>query len=139
MEDKYIMKCGCELSKEDLIFKKGGRKCPVHFESIDRIIRKCSDCHKIMDLQSEQWPKLRCDECREKRRVRVHTESCKSWRKNKEKSVDGIGLRPSEIACFDRSDCLHRQYCFDKAIKTGKDNRVLPCAGCDRYEKTDII
>lgn len=133
-KDIYITKCGCKLSKNELIFKKGGRKCPVHEESIDRIIRQCPDCGRIMNLAAVQWPKLRCDSCRKKRRVKVHAESCASYRKNKKNSVSLIGMSASERACGDRWDCIHRRGCIDDAIESNRDHKPLPCAGCDRYE-----
>ena len=139
MEDQYIMKCGCKLSKDDFIFRKGGRRCPVHFESIDRIIRQCPDCGEIMNLAAVQWPKLRCDSCREKRRVQVHAESCASWRKNKNISAYSLSMSAAEKACGDRWDCIHRPGCFDDALKSGRDNKPLPCAECSRYEARKVV
>lgn len=139
MEDIYVMLCGCKISKSELIFKKGGRRCPDHEEGIDIIIRQCPDCGKTMNLAAVQWPKLRCDSCREERRIKVHAESCASWRRNKKNSVSLIGMAAAEKACGDRWDCIHRPGCFDDALKSGRDNKLLPCAECERYEARKVV
>jgi len=134
MEDIYVMQCGCRLSKNEVIFKKGGRKCPVHEKSIDRIIRQCPDCGEIMNLAGNQWAKLRCDSCQEKRRRKIHAECCANWRKKQNGNVATWGMNAAEKACGDRWDCIHRRGCIDDAIQSGRGHKPLPCDGCDRYE-----
>jgi len=61
----YVMECGCELKKEELIkLSNKTYRCPHHPKKrIKKIKRKCLDCDKILYLTTRQSSIVRCKEC----------------------------------------------------------------------------
>lgn len=61
----YIMKCGCELQKEEILYYRGALRCPNHRDfGINRIRRTCIDCQAEFEINPFQTSKVRCNECR---------------------------------------------------------------------------
>ena len=64
MENKYIMKCDCILTREELVVRHRGLKCKNHPKSgIDYLEKSCSRCGKAIKCTPNQTTRKFCVEC----------------------------------------------------------------------------
>jgi hypothetical protein len=128
----YVMRCGCELGKDQLTTsKKGKYECQKHpGMGIKNIIRKCADCPIVMILTTRGWSKKRCDECGKKRKRLLSKKSFDRFIA----TIHDVRIRVSddEKAASETWDCKNRNDCLD-AMKN-KMAKCLPCNGCDEYQ-----
>lgn len=64
MEIGYHMKCGCLLSKEQLVLRRGGHRCHKHIDKgVEYVVKTCSVCGKKIKCKPKQSTKKYCDDC----------------------------------------------------------------------------
>jgi len=84
----YVMQCGCELAKEELLKKNGTYRCPHHPEKmLEAIERECLDCGALLTLTPRQGGVVRCRECQKKSLRRRSRESSNKHRKKKDNLI----------------------------------------------------
>lgn len=95
----YVMKCGCEISKDDILFYRGARRCPNHRDcGIKEIRRICVDCHEELIIKPLQTTKIRCDKCN-KKLVKTMNASRHKRKKKVEQKMD-LSLYTKGLAMY---------------------------------------
>jgi len=122
----FIMKCGCELRKKDLISTKNGLVCRVHRERVSSRMRVCMDCTAIYPIGSMGIGSPRCENCRA-----IHAE-----KKRTEQKKD-TPIAPKVVR--DPTTTEYKKFCVDPrggycryGLICQRDG-ILDCAGCDHF------
>lgn len=127
------MKCGCRLTREELIrTKKGSYGCPHHPQSGTKYIElDCIDCGKTMFLSPKSLTAIRCENCRVERvKSRQTVADAKRRNPNYRKNIEKI-----KAAAVDAWDCVNRSDCLTQNMNN-LHAKVLPCYGCNRYQSS---
>lgn len=126
----YVMKCGCRLTREELIRRKNGSYgCPHHPASGTKSLElDCIDCGKTIFLSPKNSTAVRCEKCRVER-VKARQKVADAKRRDPHYFKK---LEKMETAAVDAWDCVNRNACLSEAMME-YHAKFLPCYGCDRY------
>jgi len=128
----YIMKCGCELRRDDLMLIKTGLACPQHKERVAHRKRECFDCDAVYPIGTYGFGPPRCPECTKK-----YNEKKRLGKKNNTPIPPQNGPAPmptkKRISAYEKF-CVDPRGGYCKNCLVCQKKNALNCASCDKFD-----